>query len=125
MNPYVGWGLAAVFAFASWQAYGARGLAFAVTAIVFWLLLTFNRVVRVMKNAADSPLGHVPSAVMFQASLRTGMTMVQIVSKTKSLGRKLGAGDDDWAWTDEGGRTVSLHFEGGRLVRWAIDSPPT
>ena len=125
MNPYVGWALAAVFAFASWQGYGWRGLAFAVTAIAFWLLLQFNRVVRAMKNAAEAPLGSVPSAVMFQAGLRRGMTMLQVVSKTKSLGRKLGAGDDDWAWADDGGRTVSLHFEGGRLLRWAIDSPPT
>lgn len=120
MNPILGWALAAIFAAASWQAYGVAGLAFAASAVVFWLLLTFNRALRVMKNAAGSPVGHVPSAVMLSAQLTSGMTMLQIVTKTKSLGRKLGEGDDDWAWADEGGSAVQLHFERGRLVRWKV-----
>jgi hypothetical protein len=57
---------------------------------------------------------------MLHAGLKRGMTMMQIVTKTKSLGRKLGPGDDDWAWSDEGGREVRLHLERGRLVRWSI-----
>ena len=52
MNPRLGWLLAALFAFAAWRAYDLAGLAFAASAIVFWLLLQFNRAVRVMKNAA-------------------------------------------------------------------------
>ncbi|MEO6361717.1 MAG: hypothetical protein ABIO71_00660 [Caldimonas sp.] len=120
MNPLLGWALAAIFVAASWQAYGAAGLAFAASAIVFWLLLTFNRAIRVMKNAGGAPVGHVPSAVMFNAGLKKDMTMLQIVSQTKSLGRKLGDGDDDWAWSDEGGAAVHLHFERGRLVRWKV-----
>ena len=120
MNPTIGWALAGLFTFLSWRAYGLEGLAMAASVIVFWLLLTFNRALRVMKNATASPLGHVPSAVMFHAGLKRGMRMLQIVTKTKSLGRKLGPGDDDWAWSDEGGREVRLHLERGRLVRWSI-----
>ena len=120
MSPRLGWLLAAVFAFATWRAYGLAGLAFAASAIVFWLLLTFNRAVRVMKNAGASPLGQVPSAVMFHAALRKGMTMLQVVTTTKSLGRKLGEGDDDWAWSDDGGDAVALHFRGGKLARWRL-----
>jgi len=123
MNPLLGWALAAIFAFASWRAYGIAGLAFAASVTVFWLLLQFNRAIRVMKNAADMPVGHVDSAVMFHAKLKTGMTMMQVVTSTKSLGRKLGAGEDDWAWADDGGRSVSLHFDRGRLARWTIDTP--
>ena len=123
MNPWLGWALATIFSFVAWQQYGARGLGFAVSVIVFWLLLTFNRVVRVMKRAADKPVGHVDSAVMFHAGLETGRTMLQIVTKTKSLGRKVEGSDDDWRWSDEGGSDVVLHFEQGRLVRWRIDRP--
>ncbi len=123
MNPWFGWALAAVFAFAAWHLYDLRGLAFAFSAIVFWLLLTFNRVVRVMKRAAGSPVGHVDSAVMFHAGLAVGTTMVQIVTKTKSLGRKVEGADDDWRWDDDGGSGVVLHFERGRLVRWRIERP--
>ena len=121
MNARLGWLLAAVFAFAAWRAYGLAGLAFAASAIVFWLLLQFNRAVRVMKNAAGAPVGHVASAVMFHAGLARGMTMIQIVTKTKSLGRKVEGSDDDWRWSDDGGASVVLHFERGRLVRWQIE----
>ncbi|MEO7056528.1 MAG: hypothetical protein ABI281_05080 [Caldimonas sp.] len=126
MNPALGWGLAAVFAFAAWRAYDVAGLAFAASAIVFWLLLQFNRAIRVMKNAAGSPVGHVPSAVMFNATLRKGMTMLQIVTETESLGRKVVAdGDDDWVWSDDGGSAVQAHFEAGRLMRWRLERPAT
>jgi len=123
VNPWLGWALAAAFTFAAWHLYGVRGLGFAVSAIVFWLLLTFNRVVRVMKRAAGSPVGHVDSAVMFHAGLAVGMTMIQIVTQTKSLGRKVDGDEDDWRWDDDGGSGVVLHFERGRLVRWRIERP--
>ncbi len=121
MNPRLGWLLAALFAFATWRAYGLPGLAFAVSAIVFWLLLTFNRAVRVMKNAGAAPVGHLPSAVMFHAGLSRGMTMLKIVTETKSLGRKIEGSDDDWRWGDDSGASVVLHFERGRLVRWQLE----
>ena len=123
MNATFGWLLAAAFTFAAWQAYGAVGLAFAASAVVFWLLLQFNRTVRVMKNAADSPLGHIDNAVMFSAGLSKGTTMLQIVTRTKSLGRKIEATADDWRWSDAGGNSVALHFERGRLVRWQLERP--
>lgn len=123
MNPSLGWALAALLVAASFRAYGWEGVAFAASAIVFWLLLTFNRAVRVMRSAADAPVGFVPSAVMFNAQLKRAMTMLQVVGKTKSLGRKLDGGADDWAWADAGGSTVRLHFERGRLTRWSLERP--
>jgi hypothetical protein len=121
LNPRLGWLLAALFAFATWRAYGLAGFAFALSAIVFWLLLTFNRAVRVMKNAGDSPVGQVASAVMFHAGLARGMTMLKIVTQTKSLGTKIDGSDDDWRWSDASGASVVLHFERGRLVRWQLE----
>ncbi|MGZ5132024.1 MAG: hypothetical protein ACXWCU_01725 [Caldimonas sp.] len=115
--------LAAALAFASWRAYSWPGLALAASAIVFWLLLQFNRALRVMKSAAGSPLAEIPNAVMFHAGLHAGMTMLQIVAKTKCLGRKVEGSDDDWRWSDPGGSSVRLHFERGRLVRWQIERP--
>jgi hypothetical protein len=123
VDPRIGWLLAAVFTLAAWHAYGWHGLAFAASAIVFWLLLTFNRTIRVMKYAAQAPLGHVASAVMFHAGLARGMTMLQIVAKTKSVGSKVEDSDDDWRWSDDGGASVFLHFERGRLVAWRIERP--
>jgi len=121
MHPVIGWVLAAVLAVASFEAYGWPGLALAASAIVFWLLLQFNRALRVMKNAAGMPLGEIESAVMFHAKLERGLTMLQIVTRTKSLGKKVEGSDDDWVWQDPGGNTVRLHFERGRLKRWQIE----
>ena len=123
MNPIIGWVLAAVLAVASFEAYGWQGLALAVSVIVFWLLLQFNRAVRVMRNAAQRPIGEIPSAVMFNARLETGLTMLQIVTRTKSLGRKVEGSEDDWVWHDAGGSSVELHFERGRLKRWQLRRP--
>lgn len=123
MSPRLGWLLAAVFAFAAWQAYGLHGLAFAASAIVFWLLLTFNRAIRVMRNAGQAPVGEIENAVMFHAGLARGMTMLQVLAKTKSLGRKVAGSDDDWRWGDAAGAGVVLHFEQARLVSWRIERP--
>jgi len=124
VDPRIGWVLAALFALLAWQAYGIHGLAFAASAIVFWLLLTFSRAMRLMRNAGQAPVGRVPNAVMFHAGLARGMTLVQVLAKTKSLGRKVEGSDDDWRWSDDGGASAVLHFERGRLVRWQIERPP-
>ena len=124
MDPRLGWLLAAIFTIAAWQAYGMHGLAFAASVIVFWLLLTFNRALRVMRNASRSPVGRVDNAVMFHAGLARGMTMLQIVAKTKSLGRKVEGSEDDWCWSDDAGASVVLHFERSRLASWRLERPP-
>ena len=123
MNPRIGWLLAALLTIAAWQAYGVHGLAFAASAIVFWLLLTFNRVLRVMKNAGHAPLGWIENAVMFHAGLARGMTMLQVVTRTKSLGRKVDGSDDDWRWSDDAGASVVLHLERARLASWRLERP--
>lgn len=125
MNPILGWALAALFVALAWQQYGWQGALFALSVVVFWLLLQFNRVMRTMRAAGQRPVGQVDSAVMLHAKLQPGMTMLQVVGLTKSLGRKLGDGEgqDDWAWSDEGGSTVRLHFTGGKLARFELDRP--
>ena len=123
MDPRLGWLLAALFTLVAWHVYGIHGLAFAASAIVFWLLLTFSRAMRVMRNAGRAPLGKVPNAVMFHAGLARGMTMLQVLGKAKSLGRKVDGSDDDWRWSDDGDASVVLHFERGRLAAWRLERP--
>ena len=118
MTSTLGWALAALAFAAGWWAYGWQGLLMAATVTVFWLLLQFSRALRVMKNAADSPVGRVASAVMFQSRLKLGLTMMQVVGMTKSLGRKLGDSGDVWRWADDGGNQVEVVFEDGRCQRW-------
>ena len=126
MRPAVGWILAAGFAFVAYSLYGWRGLAFAVSLSAFGLLLQFNRTIRVMRVAAENPLARIANAVMFQAGLREGMSMLQVVRTTRTLGRRVESGADDWLWSDASGDSVRLHFERGRLASWRLErgGPP-
>ena len=123
MNPIAGWLLAAILLVAAWQSYGLKGLALGATLIVFWLLLQFNRSIRVMRNAGASPIGHVDSAVMLNAKLKPGLQMLQVLTLTKSLGRRVRPDGDIYAWSDAGGSQVVVTFEGGRCKRWVLERP--
>ena len=98
-------------------------LAVALTVLVFWLLLQFNRAMRVMKNAGNAPVGHIDSAVMVNAQLREGMQMLQVVTLTRSLGRRVGDSPEVWAWADAGACEVQVRFEHGRCKRWVLTRP--
>ena len=123
MNPIVGWALAAAAVAAAWYSYGWQGLVLAATLIFFWLVLQFNRSLRVMKNAAGKPVGHVDSAVMFNAKLKPGMNLLEVITMTKSLGRRVSDEPEVWAWTDAGGVTVTLTLKAGKLERWELARP--
>ena len=123
MNPVIGWILAVIAVGLAWRSYGWQGVAFAVSLVVFWLVLQFNRSVRVMKNASNAPVGHVGSAVTLHSKLNKGMTLIQIIPLTRSLGRKLSDEPETWQWADEGGSSVTLVFDKGRLQSWTLHRP--
>jgi hypothetical protein len=103
---YVGWG---------WP-----GVVLGVTVTVFWLLLQFSRSLRVLKQAAGSPVGHVDSAVMLHSKLKAGMPLLQVLVLTRSLGTRLSETPERWGWADPGGARVSLEFDGGKLASWQL-----
>jgi len=123
MNRYVGWILAAIFVAFGWRVYGWPGVAMAATVVVFWLLLQFNRTLRVMQNAGRAPVGLVPSGVMLNAKLKPGMTMLEILQLTKSLGKEHPNVPDTWEWQDQGGVTVTVTLPGGKLQSWHLTRP--
>jgi hypothetical protein len=126
VNPIVGWALAALATGLAWLQYGWKGLVLAVTLVVFWLLLQFSRALRAMKQAGQAPVGQVPSAVMLNARLKAGMTLLQVIQLTRSLGRRTsaeGVEPEGWEWADEGGARVVLELRGGRLQRWELHRP--
>ncbi len=93
-----------------------------VTVLVFWLLLQFSRSLRVLKNAAGAPVGHVDSAVMLHSKLKTGMTLMQVLALTRSLGTRL---SEDAGALGLGRRrrraACSCEFDGGKLQSWTLD----
>ena len=123
MNAWVGAILAVLAVASGWTFYRWQGVVLAFTIIAFWFLLQFNRAVRVMRSAQGAPVGHVPSAVMMNAKLHEGMSMMQVVTLTRSLGTRQGDGDDVWRWADADGSHVTLHFRRGKLQRWQLERP--
>lgn len=123
MNPIVGWGLAFAALVGGWFSYGWQGVVMVVTVVVFWLLLQFSRALRVMKNAAMSPKGEVGSAVMLNAKLKAGMTLMQVIGITRSLGEQVSQSPETWAWRDAGNSRVTVVFERGRLQQWQLERP--
>jgi hypothetical protein len=110
----------------AWRAYGWAGAALVGGAVVMWLLLHFNRLMHVVKKAADRPKGYVGSAVMLNAKLKPGVNLLRVMAMTESLGEALSAPDDQpeiFRWTDGGESSVTCEFMNGRLVQWTLHRP--
>jgi hypothetical protein len=129
MNASWGWILAALAVAVGWHQWGWQGVVLAVTVTVFWLLLQFNRAVRVMRQASGAPVGHVASAVMLHSRLREGMRLLEIIPLTRSLGQRLDdpasadAALERFVWSDASGASVRVELSRGRLRAWTLERP--
>ncbi len=120
VNAGLGWSLAVLGIAAGYVGWGWPGVVLGVTVVVFWLLLQFSRSLRVLKNAAGKPVGRVDSAVMLHSQLKVGMTLMQVLVLTRSLGSRLSETPERWGWADPGGARVQLQFEAGKLQSWDL-----
>jgi hypothetical protein len=119
--------LGVVLVAAAWRGWGWPGVALAVSAIVMWMLLHFNRLVKVLQRAASRPIGHCDSAVMLNARLRPGVNMLHVVAMTRALGEPVSPKDQQpevYRWSDPGASSVTCEFAGGKLVKWELSRPP-
>ncbi|MDO8449554.1 MAG: glycerate kinase [Rhodoferax sp.] len=107
--------------------YGWAGVAVAAGALVMWLLLHFTRMMQILKRAANRPIGFVDSAVMLNAKLRPGVTLLHVVAMTRSLGELVSPKDTQpevFRWTDGTESRVTGEFWGGKLKKWDLVRPP-
>jgi hypothetical protein len=110
----------------AYRSYGWAGVAVVVTAMVMWGLLHFTRMMQVLKRAANRPIGYVDSAVMLNAKLRPGVTLLHVVAMTRALGELKSVRDEQpelFRWTDGTQSHVTAEFLGGRLVKWDLVRP--
>jgi hypothetical protein len=110
----------------AWRGYGWPGVAMAAAGIVMWMLLHFTRLTQVLKRAADRPIGHVGSAVMLNAKLRPGLSLLHVIGMTRALGEQLTPKDQQpevFRWSDTGASHVTCTFANGKLVSWALERP--
>ena len=110
----------------AYRFYGWAGVAAAATGIVMWVLLHFTRMMTILKRAANRPVGYVDSAVMLNAKLKPGMTLLHVVAMTRALGALQSAKDaqpEIFRWTDGGESQVTATFVGGKLVQHELFRP--
>lgn len=110
----------------AYRSYAWPGVAMAVGALVMWLLLHFTRMLQILKRAADRPIGYVGSAVMLNAKLRTGVTLMHVVALARSLGALQTPKDTQpevFRWTDGSDSSVTCTFVGGKLTQWELQRP--
>ncbi len=110
----------------AYRSYGWQGVAGAISIVTFWVLLNFNRTMAVLKRATNRPIGYVDSAVMLNAKLKSGMTLLHVVAMTKSLGALQTAKDaqpEIFRWTDGSESRVDATFVGGKLAHHELFRP--
>lgn len=118
MNRWFGVALAVAAVAIGIALYGWKGAILALSLIVFWLLLQFSQLMKVMRTANESPLGHVSSALMLQSRLHPGMTLVQLIRLCRSLGVKVAP--DTYRWADSGGDAVEVVLKAGKVTHWTL-----
>jgi len=111
---------------AAYYFYRWAGVAIAVSALVMWLLLHFSRMMQVLKRTTNRPIGYVGSAVMLNAKLQPGMTLLHVVAMTRALGKRLSGKDvqpEVFRWADGTDSHVTCTFVGGKLAQHALFRP--
>ena len=110
----------------AWQSWGWMGIAMVVTGGVMWLLLYFTRLVQIMKRASNRPIGFVDSAVMLNAKLKPGVSLMHVIAMTRALGQLESAKDaqpEVFSWRDGSQSVVRCVFAQGKLQSWTLDRP--
>ena len=109
-----------------YRAFGWAGVAAVAGALVMWVMLHFTRMMQVLKRAANRPIGYVDSAVMLNAKLKPGMTLLHVVAMTRALGERISAKDEQpeiFRWADAGESKVTCTFVGGKLAHHELFRP--
>jgi len=110
----------------AYRSYGWPGIVAVVSVLVFGMLLHFTRMMAVLKRAANRPIGYVDSAVMLNAKLKPGATLLHVVAMTRALGLLKSVKDaqpEVFEWKDGTESTVTCTFVGGKLSHHVLYRP--
>ena len=110
----------------AYRGFGWGGVALALGGIVMWMLLHFTRMMKVLQRASSRPVGYCDSAVMLNARLKPGVTLLHVMAMTRALGEQVSpkeAQPEVYRWRDGGGSHVTCEFLRGKLVKWELFRP--
>ena len=106
--------------------YGWAGVAGVAGVGLFWMLLHFSRMMQVLKRATYRPIGYVDNAVMFNAKLQKGATLLHVIEMTRALGALQSPKDTQpevFRWTDNSQSHVTCTFADGKLTQHVLQRP--
>lgn len=110
----------------AYRSYGWAGVAAVLSVLVFWMLLHFSRMMQVLKRATGRPIGYVDSAVMLNARVKPGATLLHVIAMTRALGALQSAKGEQpevFRWTDGSQSHVTCTFVGGKLSHFELFRP--
>ena len=110
----------------AYRSYSWQGVLVVISVLVFGLLLHFSRMMQVLKRAANRPIGYVDSAVMLNAKLKPGATLLHVVAMTRALGLLKSVKDaqpEVFEWKDGSDSVVTCTFVGGKLAHHVLVRP--
>lgn len=110
----------------AWQRFSWMGVAMVVTGGVMWMLLHFTRLMQIMKRASKRPIGFVDSAVMLNAKLKAGVSLMHVIAMTRALGQletDKDAQPEVFSWRDGTQSVVRCTFLQGKLQSWTLERP--
>jgi hypothetical protein len=122
MNTWISWALAVAALYVGYKNFGWQGIVFAISLIVFWLLMQYSRINRVMRRVANSPKGHVGDARGLALKLKKGLPLIDVLKMTDSLGLLTRQEPETYRWADDNGRSIDVVFDKGRTSVWTLDS---
>lgn len=123
VKTLVWFALAVILLMVGYYNRGWGGFMLVLGAVVFVVLLQVTRIMRILKAASKTPKGQISSAVMLNARLKEGMTLLQVVQMTRSISVSQGdpnAAEVHHRWTDPGGAWVDAFFVAGKLKQWQL-----
>lgn len=120
MSTAITGALSLIALYVGWIQWGWKGLVVAVTIIAFVLILQFNRALRVLRTASGAPVGHIANAVMLNARMREGISLADVIGRTRSLGLKTADEPETYQWQDNGGDVVEVVLKKGRVASWSL-----
>jgi hypothetical protein len=120
---WVAWALMFSALLAGWSAWGWQGLVVAGSLVAFWMALDVSRAFRLMRKAGQAPLGAVGNAVMLHSQVRPGMTLIELVRHTRSLGRPVerAGAEEAFEWHDGAGDRVVIELRHGRSTTCSLE----
>jgi hypothetical protein len=126
LRKFVPLAVVAVLLIGGWHWARWAGIALVLSGAVMFGLVHLNRMMDVLRRAADQPKGFVGSAVMLNAKLKRRVPLLQVIAMTRSIGEPLtpeGEQPEVFRWTDDTGSSVTCEFRDGRLAKWSLSRP--